>query len=204
MLTCSRGADARACRVEARLDAPSPPLRRVNTAANAMVSALARDHRLLAIAEKALSGPVAPFRATLFDKSRQANWLVAWHQDAALPLPSRFDSPGWGPWSEKGGILYAHAPAWALSRILALRVYLDRSTNDNGPLRVVPGSHAAGVLTDEAVCEYVQTQTHRVSSTPRRSARHAAASHPCVLEITEPQSTCSISNTQIQSTSSRA
>src|SRR6266566_1653667 len=106
---------------------------------NAVVSGLARDRRLLAIAEKELGKPAIPFRATLFDKSWQANWLVAWHQDTALPLASRFDSPGWGPWSEKGGIVYSHAPEWALSRILALRVYLDRSTNENGPLRVVPG-----------------------------------------------------------------
>ncbi len=128
--------------------------------ANAVVSALAADRRLLAIVEKEIGAPAIPFRATLFDKSWQANWLVVWHQDTALPLVSRFDSPGWGPWSEKAVILYAHAPAWALSRILALRVYLDRSTDENGPLRVVPGSHGAGVLTDEGVREYVRTHDH--------------------------------------------
>jgi len=128
--------------------------------ANVVVSALAADRRLLAIAEKELGPQAIPFRATLFDKSWQANWLVAWHQDTALPLASSFDSPGWGPWSEKAGILYVHAPEWALSRILALRVYLDLSTNENGPLRVVPGSHAAGVLTDEGVREYVGTHSH--------------------------------------------
>jgi ectoine hydroxylase-related dioxygenase (phytanoyl-CoA dioxygenase family) len=119
--------------------------------AYAVVSALARDRRLLAIAQKALGAQAVPFRATLFDKSWQANWLVAWHQDTALPLASSFDSPGLGS---------AHAPAWALSRILALRLHLDRSTNENGPLRVVPGSHAAGVLTDEEVREYVRTHDH--------------------------------------------
>ena len=73
--------------------------------ANAVVSALAADRRLLAIVEKEIGAPAIPFRATLFDKSWQANWLVAWHQDTAVPLASRFDSPGWGPWSEKAGIL---------------------------------------------------------------------------------------------------
>jgi hypothetical protein len=128
--------------------------------ANAVISVLAADRRLLAIAERGLGARAIPFRATLFDKSWQANWLVAWHQDTALPITSVFDSPGWGPWSEKGGIIYAHAPEWALSRILALRVYLDRSTSENGPLRVVPGSHAAGVLTEEEVREYVQAHSH--------------------------------------------
>jgi ectoine hydroxylase-related dioxygenase (phytanoyl-CoA dioxygenase family) len=128
--------------------------------ANPAVSTLAHDRRLIAIANQALGSQATPFRATLFDKSSRANWLVAWHQDTALPLVSRFDSPGWGPWSEKAGILYAHAPAWALSRILALRVYLDRSANDNGPLRAVPGSQTAGVLTDEAVHDYVRRHDH--------------------------------------------
>lgn len=60
----------------------------------------------------------------------------------------RRDVRGWGPWSEKHGICYAHAPATALSQVLALRVHLDESDEDNGPLRVIPGSHGAGVLTD--------------------------------------------------------
>ena len=30
-----------------------------------------------------------PFGATLFDKSPETNWLVAWHQDRALPLVER-------------------------------------------------------------------------------------------------------------------
>jgi len=119
--------------------------------AHPAVAEVANDQRLLQIARRELGGGAVPYRATLFEKSGRANWLVVWHQDTALPLASRFDSPGWGPWSEKAGILYAHAPAWALSRVLALRVHLDDSTNENGPLRVIPGSHAAGVLSDGEV-----------------------------------------------------
>jgi ectoine hydroxylase-related dioxygenase (phytanoyl-CoA dioxygenase family) len=92
-----------------------------------------------------------PYRATLFEKSGRANWLVVWHQDTALPLASRIESDEWGPWSTKSGVLYAHAPAWALERIVALRVHLDASTSDNGPLRVLPDTHRAGVLSDDAV-----------------------------------------------------
>ena len=77
-------------------------------------------------------------RATLFDKSPDSNWLVVWHQDTALPLVERKDLPGWGPWSTKEGVLYAHAPSQALSQVLALRVHLDDSTSVNGPLRCSP------------------------------------------------------------------
>lgn len=115
------------------------------------VSALARDERLLGLARKVLGDKVLPFKATIFDKSSTANWLVVWHQDTALPLKSRRNMPEWGPWSVKDGVTYAHAPASALSRILALRVHLDDSVADNGPLRVLPSTHACGVLTDEAI-----------------------------------------------------
>jgi hypothetical protein len=117
---------------------------------------IACDRRLLAIARCELRSEPFPFRVTLFEKSGKANWLVVWHQDTALPLRARFDAPGWGPWSEKAGVAYAHAPASALSRIVALRVHLDASTTDNGPLRIVPHSHVLGVLTDEEISSLVR------------------------------------------------
>ena len=117
------------------------------------VARIASSMPLLGIAQEALGSDAIPFRATLFDKSPTANWLVVWHQDTALPLRERRETPGWGPWSIKDGVNYAHAPATALSRVLALRVHLDDSTAENGPLRVLPGTHTLGVLTDETLHE---------------------------------------------------
>jgi ectoine hydroxylase-related dioxygenase (phytanoyl-CoA dioxygenase family) len=118
---------------------------------NPAVADLARDTRLLAMVRSVLGPEALPYRATLFDKSPTSNWLVVWHQDTALPLRRREKMAGWGPWSEKAGVIYAHAPASALSRVLALRIHLDDSTPLNGPLRVLPGTHRHGVLSDEAV-----------------------------------------------------
>jgi hypothetical protein len=123
------------------------------------VRELASDPRLLSIARAGLGDTAVPFRATLFEKSGESNWLVVWHQDTALPLATRFDSPEWGPWSEKAGVLYAHAPTWALARVLALRVHLDDSHERNGPLRVIPDSHRLGVLSDEQVFELAHRET---------------------------------------------
>src|SRR6185436_775099 len=97
------------------------------------VRALALDHRLLGVATRFVGDGAVPYRATLFDKSLASNWLVVWHQDTALPLRARVESPGWGPWSVKAGITYAHAPASALENVIALRVHLDDSTLTNGP-----------------------------------------------------------------------
>lgn len=115
------------------------------------VSSLARRPHLLEIAQAVLGSGALPFRATLFDKSPRANWLVVWHQDTALPLRERQEALGWGPWSVKGGVIYAHAPASALENVLALRVHLDDSTSQNGPLRVLPGTHTSGVLSDDEI-----------------------------------------------------
>ena len=80
---------------------------------------------------------------------------MVWHQDTALPLRERHDAPSWAPWSVKDGVVYAHAPAGVLSQVLALRIHLDDSTADNGPLRVLPGTHTEGVLSDDAIREFV-------------------------------------------------
>lgn len=127
--------------------------------ANNKVRTLAADRRLLSIVHPVLGRSAAPYRATLFEKTGRANWLVVWHQDTALPLENRIHSNEWGPWSTKAGINYAHAPTWALNRILALRIHLDDSTPDNGPLKVIPGSHLHGVLDDERVFELSRTGT---------------------------------------------
>lgn len=124
------------------------------------VKRVASDPRMLRIARFALGADVMPYRATLFDKSGAANWSVVWHQDTALPLQSEFDLSGWGPWSQKAGIIYAHAPSWALSRIVALRIHLDASTAENGPLRILKGTHAFGVMSDADVFALARSRPH--------------------------------------------
>lgn len=117
---------------------------------------LAEDNRLISLASVALKGCPIPFRITLFDKTPATNWRVVWHQDTVLPVRHRVEARGWGPWSEKDGVLCARAPADALERVVALRVHLDDSTTGNGPLRVIPGSHDRGVLPEEDIARLVE------------------------------------------------
>jgi ectoine hydroxylase-related dioxygenase (phytanoyl-CoA dioxygenase family) len=123
------------------------------------VAALAASEPLVSIAKAILGCDPLPFRVTLFDKSDLANWLVPWHQDTALPLRQRRDLEGWGPWSVKDGIVYGHAPTSALDQVVALRLHLDDSTEENGPLRVLPGTHKLGVLSDDEVAVLAGQQT---------------------------------------------
>ena len=114
---------------------------------------IASDPRLVRLAQRTLGDDAVPFHATLFDKSPRSNRLVVWHQDTALPLREQREVSGWGPWSVKEGVTYAHAPAFALEQILAIRVHLDDSTAENGPLRILPETHTLGVLSDDSIHE---------------------------------------------------
>lgn len=91
--------------------------------------------------------------ATLFDKTPETNWRVQWHQDRMIAVKERLDVPGYGPWSTKSGSLHVDAPSGVLGQMLAMRVHLDVCGSDNGPLRVIPGSHRAGKLADQQVAE---------------------------------------------------
>ncbi len=118
--------------------------------ADPAVRNLANDPRLTELVAKISGEPMAPFKATLFNKAGKANWLVAWHQDTALPVVRQPSSNGWGTASVKDGITFCHAPATVLRDMIALRIHVDDSGPDNGPLRVIPGSHN-GRLSDKEI-----------------------------------------------------
>ncbi|QYO67600.1 phytanoyl-CoA dioxygenase family protein [Leptolyngbya sp. 7M] len=120
-----------------------------NLMAVPQVAMLAHDRRLIELTEKIFGQEMTPFKATLFEKSGKANWLVAWHQDTAIPVEKSITGNGWGPASIKEGITFVHAPESVLSKIIAIRIHLDASTDINGPLRVIPGSHKLRHSDDE-------------------------------------------------------
>lgn len=94
---------------------------------------------------------LAAVRGLFFDKTEAANWPVPWHQDLTLALAERREAPGWTNWSVKRGIPHAQPPAALLSRMMTMRLHLDDCGPDNGPLRVVAGSHAHGILSRDAI-----------------------------------------------------
>jgi ectoine hydroxylase-related dioxygenase (phytanoyl-CoA dioxygenase family) len=115
------------------------------------VNVVAHTPALMEMAQTVLGSGAVPFRATLFDRMPEGNRLLNWHQDIALPLQQQVETPGWGPWSVKQDVIYANAPASVLEQVLALRLHLDDCTEQNGPLRVIPGTHGLGVLSEEEI-----------------------------------------------------
>lgn len=93
----------------------------------------------------ALTSPAArPTRAVLFDKTADANWSIAWHQDRAIPVRERIEVEGFGPWSIKDGLPHVAPPFDVLAKMVTLRVHLDPVDEGNAPLRIALGSHRLG------------------------------------------------------------
>jgi hypothetical protein len=115
-----------------------------NILAEPQIHALAQDAGVLSLACAVIGPDARPVRGIFFDKTPGANWPVAWHQDLTLAVAERHDIPGWTNWSVKAGVHHVQPPAGILERMVTLRIQLDDSEADNGPLRVLPGTHRLG------------------------------------------------------------
>lgn len=99
-----------------------------------------------------LTSPAArPVRAVMFDKTPDANWAVAWHQDRTILVRRRVEVEGFGPWSTKDGLLHVAPPFEILQRMITLRVHLDPVDAANAPLRAALGSHRLGRMAADEV-----------------------------------------------------
>jgi ectoine hydroxylase-related dioxygenase (phytanoyl-CoA dioxygenase family) len=84
-------------------------------------------------------------RVLFFDKPPDRTWSLPWHKDLTIAvrdnrLPSnRFCHP-----TTKVGVPHVEAPVELLATMLTVRIHLDPMTEENGPLRLLPGSHRDG------------------------------------------------------------
>jgi ectoine hydroxylase-related dioxygenase (phytanoyl-CoA dioxygenase family) len=105
---------------------------------------LATSFAVTELASAVLAKSVFSVRAILFDKVVGANWKIPWHQDITIPVVERIETDGYRPWSTKDGSPHVQAPSRVLQNMVAIRLHLDDCGSDNGPVRVVPGSHRLG------------------------------------------------------------
>jgi hypothetical protein len=109
----------------------------------------------------------AAVQCTYFEKSALRNWLVPVHQDLSIPVAARVENPGLGGWSEKEGALYVQPPAELLRQLVALRLHIDACGIEDGPLRVVPGSHLQGRVGQQAAAEARHSQSEVICTLGR-------------------------------------
>jgi ectoine hydroxylase-related dioxygenase (phytanoyl-CoA dioxygenase family) len=110
------------------------------------VVALARQPSIRQFVTPVLGAGAFAVRAIFFDKVPGSNWSLFWHQDNVISVAARAEVPGYTGWSNKAGVWQVQPPAPVLANMLAVRIHLDDCGPENGPLRVLPGSHRFGWL----------------------------------------------------------
>jgi hypothetical protein len=103
------------------------------------------------LASAVLGKRIRPVRGILFDKIPDANWTVPWHQDLTIAVQARVEAEGYGPWSVKANVSHVQPPAEILENMLSIRIHLDDCNGDNGALRVIPGSHRWGRISEQDI-----------------------------------------------------
>ena len=84
-------------------------------------------------------------KSIYFDKPKGSNWFVAYHQDLTISVDKKTNVSGFGPWSAKPGYFAVQPPLAMLERNFTIRIHLDDTDENNGALRVIPGSHLEGI-----------------------------------------------------------
>jgi len=84
-------------------------------------------------------------RVLYFDKPPDQSWALPWHTDSAIAVKNnRLPTEHFSKPTFKAGVAHVDAPDWLLENMLTLRLHLDDMTDENGPLKVLPGSHRGG------------------------------------------------------------
>ena len=108
------------------------------------------------IVESALGSEAFLVGGLYFDKHPDANWKVPWHQDATITVREKADVTGFGPWTMKAGVQHVQAPPFVLYDLLTLRLHLDGCEEEQGALRVIPGSHNFGRLPTDSIPQFTR------------------------------------------------
>jgi len=116
---------------------------------------LAHSNKLRSLVTPILGESAFVVRGILFDKTEGANWKVPWHQDVTIAVKDRVDVEGYGPWSVKQDVLHVQPPSGVMENMLSVRLHLDDCPRTNGALRVIPGSHTEGKLSQESIEQVV-------------------------------------------------
>ena len=119
-----------------------------------IIQELARSQEVCRVIESVLGPNCFAVKGILFNKTQKSNWKVPWHQDLTITVQERIEAEGFGPWTIKGGVVNVQPRADVLRGILAIRIHLDANDHQNGPLRVIPGSHRHGRLTAEQIASW--------------------------------------------------
>jgi hypothetical protein len=132
-------------------DAPTAGLRLTSEHLTSVSDLLGAGGAIGRIAARLIGNSARPVRAIAFDKSPDLNWRLGWHQDRVIAVRDRVQAEGFDAWSIKSGQPHVQPPIEIIARMVTLRIHVDAVDELNAPLQVLAGSHALGLLPDDAI-----------------------------------------------------
>ena len=90
-------------------------------------------------------------KSIYFDKPQASNWYVAYHQDLTISVNKKISLDGFNLWTTKYNQFSVQPPLPVLENVVTIRIHLDDTDENNGALKVIPGSHANGIYRPETI-----------------------------------------------------
>lgn len=109
------------------------------------------NHRLKQIIQERFGDDYFVVKSIYFDKPGASNWFVAYHQDLTISVDRKADIPGYGPWTVKHEQFAVQPPLPILQDNFTIRIHLDDTDEQNGALKVIPGSHLKEIYRPETI-----------------------------------------------------
>lgn len=83
---------------------------------------------------------------------------MAYHQDLTISVDQKLQLEGFGPWTTKQNQFAVQPLQNILENIYTIRIHLDDTDENNGALKVIPGSHAKGIYRPETIDWTIETE----------------------------------------------
>ena len=85
-------------------------------------------------------------KSIYFDKPEKSNWFVAYHQDLTISVDKKIEIENFENWTIKQNQFAVQPPKEILENNFTIRIHIDKTTKDNGALKVINDSHSRGIL----------------------------------------------------------
>ena len=99
-------------------------------------------------------------KSIYFDKPEKSNWFVSYHQDLTISVDKKMELKNFKNWTNKQNQFAVQPPIEILEKNFTIRIHLDKTTNENGALKIINKSHKNRVcrienleLKTETICE---------------------------------------------------
>lgn len=98
-------------------------------------------------------------KSIYFDKPEKSNWFVAYHQDLTISVDKKVEIENYKNWTTKQNQFAVQPPREILEQNFTIRIHIDKTTKENGALKVLNKSHKKGIVRTENIEIENETET---------------------------------------------